>query len=91
VPNYLVETYLPRGGAAERASRERRARSAARDLTRRGSTVGFERSIHVPEDETCFFVFEAPSRQVAALAAERAQLDPLRIVEAITSSDKEER
>jgi hypothetical protein len=29
--------------------------------------VRFDRSIHVPEDEICFFVFDAPSRRVAAL------------------------
>jgi hypothetical protein len=86
VPSYLVETYLGRGQVEERNARERRARSAAAELTQ----VSFEHSIHVPEDELCFFVFSAPSSREAAVAAERASLDPLRIVEAI-SSDKEER
>jgi hypothetical protein len=81
VPSYLVETYLARGRAGERAERERRARAAAAELAR----VSFDRSIHVPEDETCFFVFEAPSRRLAALAAARAGLDALRVVEAVSS------
>ena len=51
--------------------------------------VRFEHSIHVPEDEICFFVFDAPSGRDAALAAQRAGLDPFRVVEAI-SSEKEE-
>jgi hypothetical protein len=80
MPNYLVETYLARGQAAERDDRERRARSAAEELTR----VRFDRAIHVPEDEICFYVFEAPAARDAALAAERAGLDPLRVVEAVS-------
>ena len=36
VPSYLVETYLARGRAREQTARERRARSAAEELTRAG-------------------------------------------------------
>ena len=85
MPSYLVETFLPRGGAGERTARERRARSAAEELTRQGTRVRFDRTIHVPEDEICFFVFEAPSGQEAALVAQRAELDPLRVVEAVST------
>jgi hypothetical protein len=82
VPSYLVETYLARGLAGERTARERRARSAAAALTGITTRVRFERSIHVPEDELCFFVFDAPSGRDAALAAHLAGLDPIRVVEA---------
>jgi hypothetical protein len=86
VPSYLVETYLARGQAGERIARERRARSAAEELTLGMTPVRFDRSIHVPEDEICFFIFDAPSGRDAALAAHRAEL------EAITSDNmKEER
>ena len=85
MPSYLVETFLPRGVAGERTARERRARSAADALTRSGRGVRFDRTIHVPEDEICFFVFDAPSSREAALVAERAALDPIRVVEAISS------
>ena len=85
MPSYLVETYLARGGAGERTTRERRARAAAEELTREGTRVRFDRLIHVPEDEICFFVFDAPSGREAALAAQRARLGPLRVVEAISS------
>jgi hypothetical protein len=90
MPSYLVESYLARGGAGERTTRERRARSAAEELTREGTRVRFDRSIHVPEDEICFFVFEAPSSREAALAAQRARLEPLRVVEAISSGKDEQ-
>jgi hypothetical protein len=85
MPSYLVETYLARGGAGERATRDRRARSAAEELTQEGTRISFDRSIHVPEDEICFFVFDAPSGHDAALAAQRARLEPVRVVEAISS------
>lgn len=49
------------------------------------SRVRFERSIHIPEDEICFFVFDAPSGRDAVLAAERAELDPVRVVEVVSS------
>lgn len=85
MPSYLVETYLARGSAGARAARERRARSAAEELTREGTRVSFQGSIHVPEDEICFFTFEAGSGGEAALVAQRAGLDPLRVVEAVSS------
>ena len=88
MPSFLVETYLARGAAGERQARERRARSAAEEMTREGTRVGFERSIHVPEDETCFFTFTAASGREARLVAERAGLEPLRVVEAIPSGEE---
>ena len=80
-----METYLARGRAGERSACERRARLAAEELTKGSTRVRFERSIHVPEDEICFFIFDAPSGRDAALAAQRAELDPIRVVEAISS------
>ena len=88
MPSYLVETFLARGAAGEREVRERRARSAAEAMTREGTRVGFERSIHVPEDEICFFTFTAASGHEATLIAERAGLEPLRVVEAISSGEE---
>jgi len=86
---YLVETYLARGATAERVAQEQRARSAANELTSEAKGVRFDRAIHVPEDEICFFVFDASSSRDAALVAERAGLDPVRIVEAISSEEEE--
>jgi hypothetical protein len=88
VPSYLVETYLARGEAGEREARERRARAVAGELTRKRTPVRFDRSIHVPEDEICFFVFDAPSGREAALAAQLARLEPLRVVEAVSSGEE---
>jgi hypothetical protein len=90
MPSYLVETFLPRGAAGERTARERRARSSAEELTRKGTRVRFDHTIHVPDDEICFFVFDAPSSMDVALAAQLAELGPLRIVEAVSSTKQEE-
>jgi hypothetical protein len=85
MPSYLVETFLARGAADERQAREQRARLAAEELTRQGTRVRFAGSIHVPEDEICFFSFEAPSGRAATAVATRAGLDPLRVIEAVSS------
>jgi hypothetical protein len=88
MPSYLVETYLARERVDERVARERRARTAAKELTQEGTGVRFDRSIHVPEDELSFYVFDAASAGDAEHAARRAGLDPIRVVE-VASSGKE--
>jgi len=89
MPKYLVETFLARGAAGERHARGQRAVAAAEALTREGTRVRFEGSTHVPEDELCFFTFEAPSGREAVIVAQRAGLEPLRVVEAVSSSEGE--
>lgn len=88
MPSYLVETFLARGAAGEREARAQRARSAAAAMAQEGMRVRFEGSIHVPEDEICFFTFAAPSGREAALVAQRAGLEPLRVVQAIPSREE---
>ena len=83
-----METYIARGSAGERASRERRARSAAEELTLERTPVRFVHSIYLPEDEICFFVFDALTGPDAALTAQRAGLDPIRVVAADSSREE---
>lgn len=87
MPGYLVETYLARGDLRQRAAWERRARSAAEELSARGTDVRFDRSIHIPEDEICFLLLDAPSSRDAALAAEQAGLRPVRVVAVVSSGE----
>lgn len=84
MPHYLVETFLARGDAGERTAREQRARLASA-----GTEVHFDRAIHVPEDEICFFVFSAASRREVVLLAQRASLEPLRVIEAVPSGEEQ--
>jgi hypothetical protein len=90
VPSYLIETFLARGDAGALAKREQLARSAAEKLSQAGVHVRFEGAIHVPRDEICFFIFEAPSGRDAAVAAHHAELDALRVVEAVSSANEQE-
>jgi hypothetical protein len=83
MPSYLIETFLGRDQAEEISEHERRARAAALKLARGGTGVRFDSGIHIPEDEVCFFLFDAPSRREAELVAARAELSATRIVEAI--------
>ena len=85
MPSYLIETYLARCTDVERAAREHRVHSAAAEAAQTGARVSFDGSIHVPEDELCFFVFVAPTAEKAAEVARRAGLEPLRVVEALPS------
>lgn len=88
MPSYLVETFMARGAAGERQVRERRASEAAATLTREGTSVRFRGSIHVPEDELCFFAFEAETGSDVALAAHRAGLAALRVVRAVSTVEE---
>ena len=80
---FLIEVFTPQASAEKLASIERRLSNAT-------GAARFVRATYIPEDELCFFVFDAPSGTDAALAARRAGLDPIRVVAAV-SSDKEER
>jgi hypothetical protein len=84
---FLVEVFMPRAAAGELASAERHAAAASTQLD---GGVRYVRATYIPEDEICFFVFDAPSGRDAALAAQRAGLEPIRVVEAVSSA-KEER
>lgn len=85
MPSFLAETYLSRLRASRVRDREGRAREAARELTKRGLPVRFIRSIFIPQDEICFFVFEAVSADAVGAACARAALRFERVVEAVES------
>jgi hypothetical protein len=80
---FLVECYVSRvdAGAVERGAE--RSRLAAEELTREGLPVRYLRSIFVPEDETCFFLYEADSAGIAREAARRAALPFERVTESV--------
>lgn len=85
-----MEVFSPRSSAAALATAERQMRLAARDVSTTDREVRYVRATYVPEDEICFFVIDAGSEVDAALVTQRAGLDPIRVVEAV-SSEKEER
>jgi Nickel responsive protein SCO4226-like len=89
VAEYLLETYVSRNGGEAVPACAERARRAAEQLTWQGTSVRFLRTVFVPEDETCFYLYEAASEEAVREAADRAQLRIERIVEAITPLGEE--
>jgi hypothetical protein len=70
--------------AAERVASA--ARLAAEQLTREGTPVEFVRSIFIPEDETCFYIYKAVSIESVLAAGARSSLRFERVSEAVTES-----
>jgi hypothetical protein len=72
--DFLVEVYTPKLDARTLTTLVARLEAAAEAITREGRRVRFLRSIHVPEDETCFHLFEGESADVVCEAGRRAEL-----------------
>jgi hypothetical protein len=86
---FLVESYVSRAdgeAAVERTSTQ--ARLGAEALTQAGRPVRYLRSIFVPEEETCFFLFEAETAADVREAARSASL-PDRATIAIARGEEE--
>jgi hypothetical protein len=90
MPEFLVELYVSRDDGTAVETSARRARLAAKELTREGRTVQYVRSIFVPEDETCFFLYEATTADDVAEAARRASLPFDRVALAVAGRDGDE-
>jgi hypothetical protein len=83
-PNrYFVELAAPEGGWVDLQRLTARARQEAETLSRHGSAVRFLRSIYLPEDDTCLFLYEGDSPEVVGEAGRRAELRVLGIAPAL--------
>jgi hypothetical protein len=78
---FLVEAYTPADTAI--GVIEDRARQATAELSEPETPARHVRPIFVPEDETCFYLLDAASRDAAAAAIQRAGISPQRISEAV--------
>ncbi len=85
---FLLECYVARASGASIERGEERARVAADELVREGIAIRLLRSIFVPEDETCFYLYEAETVEAVREAARRAALPFERISEAISESKR---
>jgi hypothetical protein len=83
--SFLAEAYVARPHASDLRAHERRARAAAKELRQRGIAIRFVRSIFLPSDEICFYVFEADSAEAVGTACAQAALRFERVVEAVDS------
>jgi hypothetical protein len=84
--NYLVEVYLPRSRAHEARATGRRARAAAEALAHEGVPIRYVRTTYLPDDETCFHVFQAASADIVEEAGRRAELGRARVLPAVEIS-----
>jgi hypothetical protein len=82
MPEFVAEQYFARTDAAGARRASKAARSAAAQLAREGTPVELVRSVFVPEDETCMYIYEADSIDTVHLAANRAGLEFERVAEA---------
>jgi hypothetical protein len=83
VPTYLVEAYTPHSHGQEARAAGRRARTAAEELSQEGEAIRYLRTTFLPDDETCFHLFEAASVEVVEKASGRAALGRARVVPAV--------
>jgi hypothetical protein len=83
MPRYLVEVYVPRSRARAARAAGRDARAAAEALVREGTPVRYVRMTFLPDDETCFHIFEAASEEAVVEACRRAAIGSARIVPAV--------
>jgi hypothetical protein len=80
MPEFLAETYAPRGAAAPGAAGLTRAAGQAGG---RGAPVRFLGAIAVPEEETCFYLYQAPTAAAVRAVMTAAGLRPDRITPAV--------
>jgi hypothetical protein len=87
---FLLEVYATRTDPRAVDEAACRARAAADSLASEGLAVRYVRSIFVPEDETCFYVYEAESAGTVREVARRAGLSVDRVVETRSAEAKGE-
>jgi hypothetical protein len=66
---YLVETYVANTRAQQARAAGNRARAAAGQLSRAGIAIRYLRTTFLPDDETCFHMFEASSEEIIQSSA----------------------
>jgi hypothetical protein len=76
--------YVSRDGPAGGVPLDADVAKVADEVTREGRRVRLVRSIIVPEEETCFYLFQAQTADDVREAARRAGLRFERVVEAVS-------
>jgi hypothetical protein len=83
VQKYVVEVYLPRSRAHEARAAGVRAQAAAEALAYESLPICYVRTTYLPDDETCFHVFEAGSADSVEEVIRRAALGRVRVIPAV--------
>ena len=87
MPDFALEIYVPAADQAALELEADRLAGIASQLTGDGTRVRYRRSLYLPGDETCFFVFDADSPAAVELVATRGEVEGARIVE-VTETER---
>lgn len=83
MPEFLVETYAARDASNIITVGAGDIAAAADQVSEQGAQVRLLHAIFVPEDETCFYLFESSSAGAVREAMTHARLRPERITRAV--------
>jgi len=83
MPEFLAETYAPRGDSGTPAPSAADLARTAGQASGSEDPVQFLGAIAVPEEETCFWLYQAPSAAAVRAAMTAAGLAPERITPAV--------
>ena len=84
MPEFLAETYAPRDAPGADARRAAEIAAAAGQASQPGARVRLLGAVVVPAEETCFWLYQAPSAAAVRAAMTLARLRPQRITAAIS-------
>ena len=84
MPEFLAETYAPHGDGAPAAPGAAGAALAADQASGPGGPVRLQGAVLVPDEETCFWLYQAPSAGAVRAAMIAAGLRPERITPAVS-------
>ena len=84
MPQFLAEAYVPRDSADIVALRTGDRAMAMELVSAETAPVRFLGAIYVPQDETCFHLYQAQSAGAVREAMTRAGLQPERIAQAVS-------
>jgi len=79
---FAIELFVPRREGDTVAAQADRLAALAANLREEGTKVRYLRTLHLPQDETCFFVFEADSLTSMRRLKARARLAHARLASA---------
>jgi hypothetical protein len=88
---YILELFRPRASSDTLEQMAERVCASADAAREAGADVRYLRTLFLPEDETCFFVFSAPSSESVRRACEHAGIASGRVVAAVQLNQTQER
>ena len=81
--SYLVEMYVPRSRDRDASILGARVRAAVAELGREGVRVRYVRTTLLPDDDTCFHLVEADSRDTVDELCRRGGMGHARVTRAL--------